>query len=81
MEQSRAIAERLKALMKEKGLSYNELAERCNMPVRRIYRMASMGASNPGIFTMCRICEGLGVTLDEFMGTEQMQEAIKIAKF
>ena len=73
MEQNIAIANRLKALCEEKGLNYNSLAEKSGLPLRKVYRMMTAGASNPGVFTMIRLCKALGITLDEFFNAEEFQ--------
>lgn len=70
MEQNIVLSNRIKELMEEKGLSYNELAEKSGLPVRRVYRMANGLVSNPGIFIMIQLCKGLDLSLDEFVGTE-----------
>lgn len=77
MEANGALAKRLKELMAEKGVNYQVLAEKSGLPVRRIQRMAMGTVSNPGVFVMMRICNGLGITLDEFFGTEELQSFAK----
>ena len=69
-----AISNRLKSLCKEKGMSYGELAEKTGMPLRYIQRMAIGGYSNPAVFRLRRICDALGVTLDEFLDTEDFKD-------
>lgn len=74
MEEGRVLlANRLKDLCKEKGISYQELAEKADMSVKRVYRLASGMTADPGVFTMMSICDALGVTLDEFFGTEEFK--------
>lgn len=73
MQSNIVIGNRLKELCKEKDITYSQLAVKSGMPVKRIYRMACGMNSNPGVFTMLPICEGLGVTLDEFCGTEEFK--------
>lgn len=74
MEQNKALAKRLKELMEEKGESYRSLADKCNLPIRRLQRMGMGMTSNPSVFIMMRICDTLGVTLDEFFGTDDFKE-------
>ena len=74
MEQNVVLANRLKELMEEKGMSLREVAEKSEIPVRRLHRMANAGVSNPSVFVMIRICDALGVTLDEFFKTEEFQK-------
>lgn len=64
--QNNELAKRLKDICQEKSISYRELSEKCGMPVTRIVRIANGMTKNPGIYTMIAICDGLGVSLDEF---------------
>ncbi len=73
METNILLANRLKELCEEKNLSYNALAEKSGLPVRRIYRMACGGTSNPGVFVMMQLCNGLGMSLDEFFATDEFK--------
>lgn len=73
MEKNVVLANRLKSLMEEKGFSYRSLSDECGVPIRTIYRMMAGGVSNPSVFVMMRICNALGMGLDEFFGTEELQ--------
>lgn len=73
MEQNRAIANRIKALCEEKGLNYNSLAEKSGLPLRKVYRLMSSGASNPGVFTIIRLCNAFEITLNEFFDAEEFK--------
>ena len=77
MEQNTVLANRLKEVCEEKNISYSTLAEKSGVPVRRIYRLASGMTSNPGIYTMMSICDGLEISLDEFFGTDEFKELRK----
>lgn len=74
MENRNVLGHRLKELCEQKNVSYSELAEKSGVPVKRILRMAWGGSSNPGVFIMLKICDALGITLDEFFGTEEFNE-------
>lgn len=74
MQGNMVIGRRLKELCKEKNVTYQELGDKIGMPAKRIYRLANGMHSNPGVFTMLPICDGLGVTLDEFFGPEEFRE-------
>lgn len=71
--ENKALANRLKELCEEKNYSYRELGEKIGMSPRRIARIAYGMTTNLGIYTMIRICDGLGVTLDEFFNTEEVR--------
>ena len=77
MEQNVVLGNRMKELMKAKNVGYQDLAEKSSVSIRRIYRMANGGVSNPGVFEMMRICNTLGVSLDEFFGTEELKAVVK----
>lgn len=71
------LANRLKELCQEKNITYHQLGEKIGMPPTRIMRIVYGNTSNPGIYTMMDICDGLGVSLDEFFGTEEFKELRK----
>lgn len=73
MEQNEMIANRLKSVCTDKKISYRELAEKSNVPVRQIYRMTYGQVSNPSVFVMMRICDALEISLDEFFGSEEFK--------
>lgn len=73
MEQSIAIAKRLKALCDERGMNAEALAEKTNLPVGKMKRMMYTGASNPGVYLMLRICNALEITVDEFFQSEEFE--------
>lgn len=77
MEKNMLIANRLKELSKEKNISYNTLAEKSGVPVRRVYRMANGYISDPGVFLVMSICKALDISLDEFFDTDELRDAFQ----
>lgn len=71
------LGNRLKELCQEKNISYRELGEKIGMSGTRIARIANGMTSNPSVYTMIQICDGLGVSLDEFFGTDEFKELRK----
>ena len=69
MEQHVALANKLKNLMEEKGVSYHDLANISGLSIRRVYRIVNGMVSNPGVFVMRDICKGLEISLDELLET------------
>lgn len=65
------LATRLKEVCQEKHMSYRELGEKIGMPASRIVRIANGMTTNPGVYTMIHICEGLEISLDEFFGLKE----------
>lgn len=77
MEQSRALANRIRELCEEKDMNYVKLAERCGEPVKRIYRAMTGAMSSQAILLLVRICRGLDISLDEFFDTDELRDAFK----
>lgn len=74
MEQSRALANRIKELCEEKGMNHASLAKASGEPVKRIYRVMAGYMSCQSVLLLVRICKGLDVSLDEFFDTDEMRE-------
>lgn len=77
MQTNEVLGSRLKELCEAQNITYHELGQKIGMPGRRIYRMANGMVSNPGVFTMLAICNGLDVTLNEFFNTEEFNNIWK----
>ena len=73
MEQQKVLAERIKALAKEKGLNYEKIATACNVPPRRIYRIMYGPGGVLNVFLFIKICKVLEVSFDEFFDTEEFR--------
>jgi len=73
MERNVLLSNRLKELCEEKGMTWQALAEKSGMPVKRVYRIYVGQTSNPSVFTMIQICKGLDISLDEFFGTDEFK--------
>lgn len=74
MEIKRVLAKRFNEVCEEKNITYKELAEKLGLPPKRILRIAWGSRTNPGVLDMIQICDALGMTLDEFFGTEDFDE-------
>lgn len=72
------LGERLETLCKEKGMSYYALSDSSTVPLNTLMHILHGKTKNPGFFTIVKLCDGLGVSLDEFceMATlvEHLQE-------
>lgn len=60
------VANRITTLCAEHNISINELAERSKVPESTIKNIINGTSKNPGIVTIKKLCDGLGVTLAEF---------------
>ncbi|MBQ3559408.1 MAG: helix-turn-helix transcriptional regulator [Agathobacter sp.] len=74
MERKDAIKRRIQELMERKGIDYKTLAEASGIPLRSVYRIATGMSNNPSVFYIMQICDGLGVSLDEFFEAEYFAE-------
>ena len=63
------MAEKIRELRKEKGLTQNELAEISHVPRICIARYET-GEHQPGMGNAQKIASALGVTVDELIGKE-----------
>lgn len=63
------VAENIKRIRKEKGLTQKQLGAKCGMAESTL-RQYEIGYRNPKIITLRRIADGLGVTLGELIGDD-----------
>ena len=68
---------RIKQLCKEKGLTYYGLSYKSTIPLTTLIHITDGSTKNPGIITIMKICDGLGITLKEFFDTSEFDEAMK----
>lgn len=54
-------------LCREQQLSYYALARNAGLPLTTLLHIIDGSSRNPGIYTMERICEELGVSLTDIM--------------
>lgn len=64
------LAERVNELCREKEITYEELSSKSEVPIETVLQMADGSVKNPGIFAIAKICEGLDVSLKDFLDTE-----------
>lgn len=74
MERQEALSKRLKEICEEKNISYAQLAKKCGMSVRVVYRLYNGMTSNPSIYTMITICDALDISLDDFFCSEEFRK-------
>ena len=66
MNSKEAVAQRIIQLCKERNLAINALANLSGISPSTIYSMLNTKSKNPGIVSIQRICDGLGINLREF---------------
>lgn len=70
MKTQEAVRERISDLIKEKDFTINGLAYHAGMPKTTLKNILLGVSKNPGIVTIKIICDGLGITLNEFFDCE-----------
>jgi transcriptional regulator with XRE-family HTH domain len=63
-----ALGERVRRLRTERGLSEQELAERCGFPNPSTVGSVEQGRHEPRLLTILGLCRGLEVSLDQLAG-------------
>lgn len=66
MNAKQAVAARIAALCKERGIHVNTLANDAGIPPSTIYSMLNAKSNNPGIVTIKKVCDGLDLSLRAF---------------
>ena len=61
--------QRLRELCQERKLSYYELAKRAGIPYSTLNTLL-LKDSQPSLPTLYRLCDGLGITVQQFFGNE-----------
>lgn len=67
---------RIDELCDEREMSYYVLAYKASLPMSTMVHIMDGTSMNPGIFTIMKICDGLGVTLKEFFDTKEFEEIL-----
>lgn len=67
---------RINELCKNNEMTYYTLSYRSTIPLTTLVHIMDGTTKNPGIFTLMKICDGLGVSLSEFFDTEGFEEAV-----
>ena len=67
---------RINELCKNDGVTYYTLSYRSTIPLTTLMHIMDGTTKNPGIFTLMKICDGLGVSLSEFFDTEGFEDAV-----
>lgn len=69
-----SIGERIIYLCEEKDITLYQLAVNAMMPMTTLNNITRGRTANPGIYTVDKICEGLGITLFDFLDFEEFRK-------
>ena len=70
MNTREAVANRIKELCREQGITPNGLSYKAGIPQATIKSILNGESLNPGIVTLKKICDGFDITLAEFFSTK-----------
>ena len=70
MKLSEAMSKKLLKICEERNISINKLATICLLTQSTVQNIIGCNSSNPKLLTIVRICDGLGMTLEEFFSDE-----------
>lgn len=71
MSAKEAVAQRILELCREQGLAVNALANSAGISPSTVYSMLNAKSQNPGIVSLQKICDGLGISLRQFFNSER----------
>ncbi|MEM5779633.1 MAG: helix-turn-helix domain-containing protein [Lawsonibacter sp.] len=66
MNAKQAVARRIQELSAQYNLTVNALATRCGVSPSTIYSMLNTKSKNPGVVTIQKLCDGLGISMRTF---------------
>ena len=68
------LSKQIKRLCREKGISYYELSYKSTVPLTTLMHIIDGETKNPGLFTISKICGGLGISLKDFFDSKEFNE-------
>ena len=71
MDTREAIANRIRCLCQEQNITPNKLSTISAVPQATIKSILNGESKNPGTVTLKKLCDGFGITLGEFFGTDE----------
>jgi len=74
MDYNKIIINRISALCRERGISYNKLAAMCGLHQSTIDNIVRGVSQNPRIITLHKIAYAFSMTLSEFLDFPDMNE-------
>lgn len=69
MNTREAVAERIRELCRERGITPNGLSNIAAVPQATIKSILNGESNNPGIVTIKKLCDGFEITLGDFFAT------------
>ena len=73
MDTYTSVKNRLFALLEEKKMPIHKLATESGVPPSTIKNILYGKSKNPGVVTIKMLCDGLGISLNEFFNTDEFK--------
>ena len=70
MDTREAIANRIRFLCKERKITPNKLSSISAVPQATVKSILNGESKNPGAVTIKKLCDGLGITIEEFFKSD-----------
>lgn len=80
MNAKQAVAERIRALCRERGLAVNALANLSGVSPSTIYSMLNEKSQNPGVITIQKLCDGLEISVRDFFDDSAFEDLEQVIK-
>ncbi len=74
MKAQELLVERINYFCKEKRMSYYALSYESAVPMTTLMHIIDKSTVNPGILTLGKLCEGFGITLQEFFDAPEFED-------
>ncbi len=70
MNVKEAVSKRIIELCNQRDMAINSLANSAGISPSTIYSMLNKKSQNPGVVSLQKICDGLGISLREFFDSD-----------
>jgi DNA-binding Xre family transcriptional regulator len=75
-----AVAKRILELCQQRTISVNTLANISGMPPSTVYSMLNTKSGNPGVISIQKLCDGLGISMRNFFDSPLFEELEQVIK-
>ena len=65
---------RIQQLCAAHGYNINSLARKCGIPPTTLKNIVYGNSHNPGVVTIKLVCDGLGISLEEFFSSPEFRQ-------
>lgn len=73
MDTREAVANRIRELCRERGITPNGISNLAAVPQATVKSILNGESRNPGIVTLKKLCDGFEITLGEFFSTPEFE--------